>query len=93
MAQESHRTARDIANVVPSCPSCGSRCYSSLTENAREGFRLRTLRCELCNCDILAQARQLEYARREPSSAPLIFACLAALIVLEVLALTGLLWV
>lgn len=92
MLQKADMTAQDVAIAVPRCPACGCRSYTSLTENERDGFRLKTLRCDVCNYDILAEARQLEFVRREPSSAPLVFACLLFLLVLEVLALTGLLW-
>lgn len=92
VAGEKYSTARDIARVVPRCPSCGSRCYRSLTENTRDGFRLKALRCDRCNCDILAQAIQLNDARREPASASLIFGGLTILILLELFALLGLMW-
>ena len=86
------RTAKEIAKIVPHCPCCGSDRYHSLTENARQEFRLKTLRCEVCQYDILAEARQLELGRCDPISAPIWFACLTFLIVLEALLLTGVLW-
>ncbi len=77
---------------MPNCPSCGSDRYHSLTENTRQEFRLKTLRCEVCQYDILEEVRQLQLSQREPESARIWFVCLAFLLVLEALALTGLLW-
>ena len=92
MGQQETPSAEEIARIIPHCPSCGSDRYYSLTENAPMAFRLKSLRCEVCQHDILAEARQVEISQREPKSAPVWFASLAFLIALELLALTGLLW-
>lgn len=92
MDRKKEHTAQEIAKMVPHCPNCGSGKYYSLTENASAAFRLKSLRCEVCQHDILAEARQIEQARRDPASAPAWLAALLFFIVLEILALTGLLW-
>jgi len=90
--QEQPPTAREIGKIVPRCPSCGSDRYHSLTENSRQGFRLKTVRCDVCQYDILAAARMIETGKRDAASAPIWFVCLIFLIAVEALALTQLLW-
>lgn len=92
MDRAKEHTAQEIAKLVPHCPNCGSGKYYSLTENGSAAFHLKSLRCEVCQHDILAEARQLEQAQRDPPSAPIWLVALLFLIVLEILALTGLLW-
>ena len=75
--------AQEIAKIIPHCPSCGGDRYYSVTENAGEDFRLKALRCEACEFDILGAFHNIMPTSRQHNDAPILFAILACLAALE----------
>jgi hypothetical protein len=46
-------TPREIARLIPQCPSCEGDSYLAVLDNRETGFVLQALRCEMCEEDIL----------------------------------------
>lgn len=78
-------SAREIGKIVPACPRCGSTNYHSLVENAPQSFRLKALRCEACEFDILSAYWRLEKGRLESRSGLGVSAGLTCIILMELL--------
>lgn len=58
-------TPREIARLIPQCPSCDGDNYLAVLENRSVGFVLQALRCERCGEDILGLFLRLPPAVRE----------------------------
>jgi hypothetical protein len=54
MSIDSSSLARQIAKQITYCPFCAGNSYLAVYENTATGFVLRSVRCERCECDILA---------------------------------------